>query len=398
MSGITPNRGLSIGTGISKISNRGLTQFTGLTNLGIAPVISYNFLSGSVPSDLTFTRASSGNYFNSLGILVSASNNVARFDYGSPGSSTLQGLLIEQATTNTALWARDMTQVNWVKVTMTTALNQVGIDNVSNSASLLTASLGNATILQTITQAATTSAYSVYIKRVSGSGVVNITQNGGVGWTPVALTTSWKRFTLQASILNPAFGIQIVTSGDSIAVDYNQFEPNAAGSTSPIATTSASVSRSIDLISTSSIPWYNALKGTAILQLIPEAYVGSNSSTFNFNDGTANNIIQAFYTSGALNANITVSAVGNSSGGLAAPVIGSLLKVGVSYLSGNNNGASNGSLVLGASFLTSTIPSGINHLNLGNRSDGARMMNGWLRQFNYWNYPFTAAQLASATT
>ena len=62
----------------------------------------------------SIARASAANYFNSQGLLVSASNNVGRIDYGEPGSTTVRGFLIEtNGATNPVLWNRDLTNVAW---------------------------------------------------------------------------------------------------------------------------------------------------------------------------------------------------------------------------------------------------------------------------------------------
>ena len=61
--------------------------------------LSYDFTGGSLPSGTTLTRASTGNYFNSSGVLSSAANDTARFDYN-PSTLVLKGVLIEAQTEN----------------------------------------------------------------------------------------------------------------------------------------------------------------------------------------------------------------------------------------------------------------------------------------------------------
>ena len=66
---------------------------------------------------------------------VSASDGLyASVPAGVFGLGSNNGGLIEEARTNDALWSRDMTNAAWVKTTMTTALNAVGIDGTANSA------------------------------------------------------------------------------------------------------------------------------------------------------------------------------------------------------------------------------------------------------------------------
>jgi hypothetical protein len=175
-----------------------------------------------------------------------ADGHWSTFGVGVPCITDL-GLWSWQAATNTALWSRDMTQSVWAKVNMTAALTATGIDGASNSASTLTATAANATILQTLTLSSQAETYSVFLKRVSGSGIINITENGGTSWTPVVLTSAWQRFNVEAILANPVIGIQIVTNGDVIAADFNQNEANTFP-TPPILTTNAAASRSADVI------------------------------------------------------------------------------------------------------------------------------------------------------
>jgi len=126
--------------------------------------------------------------------------------------------------TNSALHNRDCTDAVWVKTTMTPALDETGIDDVANSASSLLATGANATCLQGFTIVSTEQVTSFWLKRLVGSGTVNITLDNGVTWTAVTLTSRFKRFFVTATLANPTIGIRIVTSGDKIAFDYSQLE------------------------------------------------------------------------------------------------------------------------------------------------------------------------------
>ncbi len=361
----------------------------------IHPEFTSNFLSGALDSRLTFTRSSTGWYFNSSGLLTSASSNVPRFDYNF-STLALRGLLMEQASTNLALYARDMTQINWIGVNMTSSLNQTGIDGASNSASSLTATASNATILQTVTEAATAATYSVYLKRLSGTGTVNITQNGGSTWTPVTLTSSWQRFSTEASTLNPAFGVQIVTSGDSIAADINQFEQLTFAS-SPIPTAGTTVTRAVEALSTTSVSWYNQSGAGAFVAAwsdeVPSTYA-SNRFLVSFDDGTLANRIQMFVP--ANQSQISYRVLTSNAGSNPANIgftVGGPNAVGISFATGANN-----TITSGASTATNSSLPAITTLNLGNMFSGSSApLNGWLRRFVYWNHALTLAQLQAAT-
>lgn len=242
-----------IGNAINLYQNKpSLAPSWALTAAGTAATIDIDFINNrafnslgspttpTIASLFNCTRASTGYYTKADGTLTSFTNNVLR--YGT------NGVLVEEARTNIALWCRDMTNAAWVKVTCTAALNQTGNDGTVNGASSLTATAGNATCLQTIVDASQARFVSCWIKRLSGAGVINMTMDAGVTWTVVTVTSSWTLVVIPTQTLaNPVIGFRIVTNGDSIAVDFAQSENGTYG-TSPIVTTTTSASRSSDSI------------------------------------------------------------------------------------------------------------------------------------------------------
>lgn len=184
------------------------------------------------------------------GTLVAFAANQLRLASGTGG-------LIEEARTNSALRSRDMTQAAWVVVGTGTALNATGADGSANSASTLTATgtagscTASCTILQTITLGSSADTFSVYLKRVTGTGTVNITINNLVGATACTLTTTaFIRCTVTATLANPVFGIQMTALNDVIVADFNQLEAGGFA-TSPILTTTVSVTRAADVVTAS---------------------------------------------------------------------------------------------------------------------------------------------------
>jgi hypothetical protein len=278
------------------------------------------------PSLLTTTRAS-------IEMAPWSDQHWTSFASGAPAITDL-GLSVWQAATNTALQSRDMTQTAWVKTTMTTALTAAGIDNAANSATTLTATAGNATVLQTLTIGSTAETFSIFVERVTGTGNIQITENNGGTWTTMSSancvntqgvgtainTTTYVRCSVEAVLANPVIGVRIVTSGDAVNVDFAQNEANTFP-TPPIATTTVSVARAADGISATTtlsnlipittatmlfnmgaVPWGN--DGTdhvllAFLQSGSTPGVGRFSGgSINFNDGVGYRTSQA-YTNGA---------------------------------------------------------------------------------------------------
>jgi hypothetical protein len=85
----------------------------------VAADFSADFINGaaSLPSQMTLTRASSGTYTDSSGIVQTATSNVARFDYDGYGSP--KGLMIEEQRTN-VLWPSDISDASFSLLNSTT--------------------------------------------------------------------------------------------------------------------------------------------------------------------------------------------------------------------------------------------------------------------------------------
>lgn len=362
----------------------------------LSPKRVFDFTTGSLPNGFSFSRATTANYFDSSGVLQSAAINTPRYDYGIPGSTTLYGLLIEATATNKLLWSRDLTNPAWTQVTATTAEDQTGIDNVSNSASSFLALGANSTVCQTVTQASTPSTFSVFLKRLGGTGNVAISQDGGATYATTTLTGSWQRFSHAIqSTLNPGICIRIATGGDQIAVDIAQFETNTVpgGSvrgyfSSPIITTSSTVTRSGDSLS---MP---ASSPTGTTDSVG-AWFNKNSGTFiyEFQAQPANTTITYVSVSGAngvsiFNNNTNLQFGSNNCGSSNSLVTATPNKAGAVY------GSRFFAISVNSTHCSSTTT---NPTTFGALSFGGGVATEWVRKFTYWNYALTTAQLNALT-
>lgn len=204
------------------------------------------------------------------GLWAEVATGVPRFRYlGRHTSPTVEGGYLSepagtQLVTPTAS-IRSMSDASWAKVNVTCpANNAIGIDGVANSASTITATANNGTILQTLTAAASARTYSAFVRRKVGTGTLTIQQGATtLDVTAQINSVTYTRVELNASVLNSAFGFTIGTSGDSFEVDFNQFEALASTqfASSPMATSGAA--RAADVLTYAVAGNLDLTKGTA---------------------------------------------------------------------------------------------------------------------------------------
>lgn len=346
------------------------------------------YCGGVLNSLFSITRASSGVAFTKAGLLITFGNNQFRI--------TDQGLLIEEARTDDALWVRDLTNAAWTKVGATAALNAIGIDGTANSATTLTATgsagvcTASCTALQTITLGSSADTYSVYLKRVTGSGAVNITINNLVGSQACTLiTTAFTRCTVTATLANPVFGIQMTTVGDVIIADWNQLEPGGFP-TSPIApaATTVTVTRAADNIQATGALLVT-LKSTVLTQLTKTFGVSGNSGSARLGVSFNGAATPTFINNGALtqvgiyNGAVVTSATLGSSANLSSSI-----KTVASFDASGDSIVSNG----GSEVTSANIFPAVTSAWFGNDSGIGSYTNGYFVNVVWW-----ISRLPSAT-
>ena len=353
----------------------------------------------SPASLLSASRASTGYAQWADGHWLSFASNQPRI--------TDQGLLTEQAATNLALWCRDLTNANWTPSNVTTALDQTGIDGTANSASSVTATANNGTLTAAaITSASASRSVSMFVKRITGTGAVSISQDGGSTFT--AITTkvgaSWYRPTtldfsgLTQTVTNPQIVIKLGTSGDKIAVDFVDLE---AGTflTSPILTTTAAATRAADAITLKS-QILNALpvsQGTILASFSLLGYSGLNQGLVSINDGTASNHVDILASySGGTNTRVLSGGGGSDNG----DVIPGAASAGVLYRIGTAWGSNSLSCVLGSGSIvadaTANSPSSISAGLIGRTVySSTQAFSGTIKRLAFFKNRMPDSQLKS---
>lgn len=302
----------------------------------------------------TFTRASSGTFVGSNGLIQSAGNNVARFDHN-PITGICRGLLIEESRTNQSLYSGALVaNTGWAAVGTTSQTNGNGPDG--NAAYEITEVSGGTLHAFSNTGGAGVSAGtsvtngtvytgSIFLKKVAGSvdwvqvtlgsAGFGLTQyanfnisNGTVGnFSGLASGTSpriesygngWYRCSMSAAATSTTTTIGVITSfinntngttrtpsyagstSNQVLATMCQFEAGSFA-TSYIPTTTSSVVRSADVCSISGAGFtgmWNALEGSLFTSAIfnaPVAY-GTSQATVDINDTTVANRLRLFRT------------------------------------------------------------------------------------------------------
>jgi hypothetical protein len=391
---------------------------------------------------ITFSRASTATYFNSLGVLTTANNNVARFDYN-PSTLAAQGLLIEEQRTNLLTYSADFANAAWTKtrssITSNTIVAPDGtltgdklVEDASASASHsirstgATISVGSNTSFSVFAKASERTAIVLRVNNAADSiwcafnlstGTVGTAANSGTGsgatGSIISVGNGWYRCTVSGVTSTTAASVQaiiypavsttdptntsIIYTGDGtsgIFIWGAQLEAGAFA-TSYIPTTTTALTRNADVASmtgTNFSSWYNASEGTLFAQSqTAQAYAAGVPARVSIDDGTISNRI-AMRNGNNFSSVVTVS--GSPVAGLELTAWNSnITKQAIAYKVDDFAYTTNG-----ASVVTDTsgaIPS-VNRLGIG-LTGTQNFLNGTISRIAYYPVRVTDAQLQALT-
>jgi hypothetical protein len=319
------------------------------------------FVAEDTTMRFTVSRNTTATRVNSSGLIESVASGVPRIDWL---GQSCPGLLVEASGQNQALWSRDLSvSGTWAASGITAVRNAVGADGTASGATTLTATAASATITQNISHASQSRIFSAYMRRVSGTGQIQLTTNGGTNWQTVTLTSAFAPFNSGAqTVASGQVGIRMIASGDVIEVDFTQAEVGPIA-TSPIPTTTGAVSRAADVISASGA-LVSGLIGQTEGTMYCEFEATNNSSTrriFTISDNTTSNRIMLIYNAGEYRAQINSTSVslGNFTSGFH--------KIAFAYqqdgVSGNLFASIDGGAVVSGT--SPTFPTGLSFTTIG---------------------------------
>ena len=381
----------------------------------------------------TFTRASTATFVGSDGLIQSAAINDARFDHD-PVTLASKGLLIEESRTNVGLQSEAFDTSTWdlgTQRNLTVAANNIASPSGATTADRLTVG-ATTTVYQVVQSTPTLTSGTVYtvscffkanqvtrvalyatttatlpvsaIFELSGSGTVVQTSFGTAsiqrfpdGWYRCVITGTAGVSVPTSVRISPVTGTSTIYTGNSVDSFYAWGYQLEAGAfpTSYIPTVAASGVRSVDLCSITGSAFtgmYNASEGTLFAQhfyslnnLGRPIHISDGSSATNaieiFNGtGPSCNVFSAGSQQYTRNVTATTNTVAKSS--LAIATSNAMLCV-------------NGTLATSGGGL---MPIGVNQLNIGNRPDGARPLNGHIASIRYYKKRLANAKLQTLTT
>ena len=387
---------------------------------------------------ITFTRASTGTYFDSAGVLQSAANDQPRFDYN-PSTLAAQGLLIEEQRTNgirnntmqgAVAGTPGTLPTNWTFSTTGAATTQVvgtGTENGITYIDIRFQGTGAADtwniIYDTSVVAANGQSWTsaVYLKLAAGSAAnlplvqrlvfrnssfVNIQALDSSAITPTnaGLATQRSTLSLTATQATTAFVTNQLNSGTptgaydiTLRIGLPQLEQGAFA-TSVIPTTTTALTRSADVASVNTLsPWWNASEGTFYV----EGSAGSlaNSPIFVMpHDGTSNNYLNSplLTTAGlARLAGVVGGAAWTNVNTANSTTANTTFKSASAFKAGDQAICLNAGTV--ATGVNASVPV-VTTVKLGDWRTSGNSINGYLRRISYFPRRLANADLQTITT
>ena len=394
------------------------------------PSLDLNFAgSRMVDPRITFTRASTATYFDDKGVMRTAPAGVPRIDFD-PVTGECKGLLIEEQRTNLLTYSEGFDNTSWVKSSATiTADAAVSPDGTMTAAKFETTGAGPSYTYQSrILTKAQPYTLSIYIKHVSGTGVVwlrDFTEAGvaqfdiangsvfnapsGIASNPVILSigNGWYRisavFTPTITTGNHNFSPINPSSlvGNSFYVWGAQLEQGAFP-TSYIKTEASQVTRAVDnavMTGTNFSDWYRQDEGTLFAESSTLALSATDKRILSVNTGSLSNNMSLHFGAGAGGVHVSVIATDDifQYGPIEGAYVGNTYyKRALAYINSNPQVATSGFLGSTSGASTTIVPAGLNSLEIGSRV-AAQQLNGHIRRLAYYPKRLTNAQLQALT-
>lgn len=196
-----------------------------------------NASTATLPTGWSEARSTTATYYNSSGVVSTASSNTLRNDYTSAGS--LRGYLLEGAATNTMTWSTDIraAQLPWHETTGNATVTSSTVSDPAGGTAGTTINFvagggtggaGGAVYQQQIAVAlGTVYTFSAWMRSSASGGAsfVRFSTNNSLAWNTgmgqkFTLTSTWTRYTMTGVVLTSA-GV----AGNVINIGFDSREP-----------------------------------------------------------------------------------------------------------------------------------------------------------------------------
>jgi len=379
---------------------------------------------------ITFTRASTGTFFNSSGVLTSAAIDAPRLDYD-PSTLAAQGLLIEEARTNLCLQSEDWGSATWSKSGSTITANATAaptgttiadklVEDTSTGTHITTQSISlggsvdnSAYVISVFAKASERTRFQLFDNAQASSGITafdlsNGTVVSGTG-TITAVGNGWYRcsvFPLKSTSITSTLTIRLISTGTTTSYTGDgtsgiflfgaQLEAGAFP-TSYIPTTTTALTRSADVASVNTLsPWWNSAAGTFYAEFsVPQ--IGRAGRLLAVDDGGITNMIDG--TISATNG-VSIEAVAAGVYGGFASAVGSITanatqKSALTFSTSASETACLNAGTVGSNNIT--LPSAsLTRLLLGRQNNGVELC-GYLRRLTFYPRQLSNAELQAIT-
>ena len=385
---------------------------------------------------VTFTRAGNGTYTDSAGVLQTAATDVPRFDHN-PTTGESLGLLVEEQRTNSitnnamvgaVAGTPGTNPTGWIYATassngLTLSIVGTGVENGINYidfrfngttvASPLACAIG---IVNATAATGQTWTASTYWKLAAGTatgitgwqiGIIESTAGGSfvtgafyaqTAPTSAALITQRPAATRTlsggATIGLVTYPINVSVAGNT-AIDFTiriglpQLEQGAFA-TSPILTSTATVTRAADVASITGSnfsSWYNQTEGTVFADAKEYPFVSTISRSFYGFDNSASpnaDFNRQWIWSGnttLLNNSVYTSSSGPTAAEFSSTIINEQKRTALTYKVNDYARSYNGGAVV--TDLSGNLPVGIDRLGIGS-SNNAQHLSGTIKRLAYF--------------
>ena len=364
---------------------------------------------------VTFTRASSGTFVGSDGLIKTATTNEPRFDHN-PTTGESLGPLVEEARTNVVTWSQDLSNADWgkaaativstavaspiqgvnyQKIEATSANTTVGVTSIAVTAatqqraiSFFAQPLGNISRVLVVIQGIDA---RININLVDGTFTTNAIATGST------VSVFGQRFSVSTPTLTLATGVRFflkrtgeidtntpttIAIGEGLYLTGAQMEAGAFP-TSYIPTTTATATRAADVASITGSnfsSWYNQTEGTVFANYAERAFSVTHQVATVSNSTANERISLAINSSNTLDVGV-ISGGADTFGGNTPTLTAQEYKIGFGYKADNSGVSANGSAITVDSAVT--LPT-VSQLDVGARAGSNQILNSTIKRLTFW--------------